>query len=83
MDSQIIDLSRLPAGCLGTVISINSQEKEKDRFIDLGFAPSRKVKTLFKSPAQNPIAYEVMGAVLALRSEDASKIMIRTGSQPL
>ncbi|MCB6992156.1 ferrous iron transport protein A [bacterium 210820-DFI.6.37] len=77
MNSDIFDLSQLPVGCLGTVVEINAAGREKDRLTDMGFAPSLKVKTLFKSPAQNPIAYEVMGAVLALRNEDASKIIVQ------
>ena len=77
MALETFDLSDLPVGCRGTIVQINAQGLEKDRFIDLGFAPSLEVKTLFKSPAQNPTAYEVMGAVLALRREDASKIIIR------
>lgn len=83
MNSEIFTLSHLPVGASGTIVSINAHGLEKDRFIDLGFAPSLKVKTLFKSPAQNPTAYEVMGAVLALRREDAEKIIVRKGNQVL
>lgn len=80
MHSETFDLSCLPIGSKGTILSIDAYGPEKDRFLDLGFAPSAKVTALFKSPAQNPTAYEVMGAVLALRSEDACKIIVQKES---
>ena len=83
MNTETINLSALPVGSRGIIVDINACGLEKDRFIDLGFAPTLEVKALFKSPAQSPAAYEVMGAVLALRSEDASKIMIQKGSRVL
>lgn len=81
MNSNIFDLSQLPPGCRGTIIDIRASEFEKNRFINLGFAPSLEVKALFKSPAQNPVAYEVMGAVFALRKKDAEKIIVQKGSR--
>lgn len=77
MNATIFSLAQLPVGHQGTIIQINALKAEKERFIDLGLAPSSQVKTLFKSPSKNPTAYEVMGAVLALRKEDASKILIK------
>lgn len=80
MNSITCNLARLPVGCSGTILEITASGQEKDRLADMGFAPSLEVKPLFKSPAQNPVAYEVMGAVLALRNEDASKIIVQTNS---
>jgi hypothetical protein len=45
--------------------------------IDLGLVPGAVVKALHRSPAGDPTAYYIMGAVIALRDEDASKITIR------
>lgn len=81
MCSETFDLSHLPTGCYGTIVAINARGMERNRFVDLGLAPSQTIKSLFKSPANNPTAYEVMGAVLALRSEDAAKIIVRKESQ--
>lgn len=41
-----------------------------------GIFPGTKIKLLFKSPAKDPSAYEVMGAVLALRREDSEVIYV-------
>ncbi len=81
MKSEHFDLSRLPPGCRATIVDIRGRGPEKDRLIDLGFTPPLEVKALFRSPSGNPAAYEVMGAVLALRAEDASKIIVQKGSR--
>lgn len=41
-----------------------------------GIFPDSKIKLLFSSPSGDPSAYEVMGAVLALRRENAKNIFI-------
>ena len=46
-----------------------------------GIFPGSKIKLLFNSPTKNPSAYEVMGAVLALRQEDSKNIYV--SSTPL
>lgn len=42
-----------------------------------GILPGIKIKLLFSSPFRDPSAYEVMGAVLALRHEDSKSIFVR------
>ncbi|MEG0830683.1 MAG: FeoA family protein [Anaerovoracaceae bacterium] len=76
MKNKKITLAALPNGCQAKVNEIAAYGLEKDRLIDLGFAPGSTVKVLFTSPAKNPTAYEVMGAVLALREEDGKKIIV-------
>lgn len=41
-----------------------------------GLFPGSKIKLLFSSPLKDPSAYEVMGAVLALRQEDSRHIIV-------
>lgn len=45
-------------------------------FSRYGIFPGSKIKLLFNSPSRNPSAYEVMGAVLALRHEDSKNIFV-------
>lgn len=47
------------------------------RLLDLGLLPGTEVRALMKSPLGTPTAYDVRGTVLALRSEDASKIVVK------
>lgn len=41
-----------------------------------GIFPGSKIKPVFSSPSADPSAYEVMGAVLALRNEDSKHILV-------
>lgn len=46
------------------------------RLQDMGLVEGTNVERLLTSPSGDPIAYLIRGAVIALRSEDSSKIVI-------
>lgn len=47
---------------------------ERRRLLDLGITPGTTIRHCFDSASGDPKAYEVMGSVIALRSEQAAKI---------
>ena len=50
---------------------------EKSRQLkDLGLVEGTKVKCVLRSPLGDPYAYKIRGAVVAIRKEDASQIMV-------
>ncbi len=46
------------------------------RMFDLGLIQGTVVESLRRSPSGDPTAYQVRGAVIALRSEEASNIFV-------
>ncbi|HSH36614.1 FeoA family protein, partial [Schnuerera sp.] len=46
------------------------------RMLDLGLIHGTNVKSLIQSPTGDPTAYEIRGATIALRSEEASQIFV-------
>ena len=46
------------------------------RLLDLGLIKGTEVQSISKSPSGNLVAYLIRGAVIALRAEDASKILV-------
>jgi ferrous iron transport protein A len=44
--------------------------------LDLGLVPGTIVESVRRSPAGDPTAYIIRGAVIALRSEESSKIFV-------
>ncbi len=76
MKATIAPLDKAPIGKTVTVIAIRFQGAQKRRLFDLGIMPNTKIKILQKSPYGNPIAYLVRGAVIAIRNEDAKKIIV-------
>lgn len=45
--------------------------------LDIGLTEGARVECIGRSPAGNPTAYLIRGAVIAIRSEDSREIVIR------
>lgn len=71
-------LSHLPVGRMAEVIHIESEGLTRNRLLDLGLVPSTIVEAVRKSPAGDPVAYKIRGAVIALRSEESCQITVRS-----
>lgn len=67
-------LSDLSVGQTGVMRSVNATGMVRNRLLDLGFLPGTKVTVVRRAPLGDPTAYEVRGAILALRHEDASLV---------
>ena len=81
MNSRLIPLSQLPLGVIGKVKKLTAEGITRRRMLDLGLIVDTTVKSLIKSPPGDPTAYEIRGAVIALRSEEASQILVETIQQ--
>lgn len=69
-------LDALPLGESAVVTALCSTAAERRRMLDLGFVPGMRVRTLHTSPWNDPVAYGVRGAVIALRRADARRVQI-------
>ena len=69
-------LSLLRPGECGVVQGLSCKNSIRNRLQDLGMIEGTKVRCLQKSPLGDPTAFSVRGAVIALRHEDASQIVI-------
>lgn len=76
MTDQYIPLNMLPLGSKAKVRALTSDGPARRRMLDLGLISGTLVEALQKSPSGDPIAYSIRGAVIALRSEEAGKIMV-------
>ena len=77
MEENLISLYNLPIGSFGKVKKLTAEGNVRRRMLDLGLVDNTTVEALRRSPSGDPIAYQIRGAVIALRSEEASKILIR------
>lgn len=75
-----IRLSDLPQGDTGIVRELASNGGIRRRLQDIGLIPGTKVECVQKSPLGDPVAYRVRGAVIALRREDSSGVIIGVGA---
>ena len=55
--------------------------KDNRRLKDLGMVRGTKVKCVLRSPLGDPTAYKIRGAVVAIRDEDASSVMVEVASR--
>lgn len=69
-------LSDLKQGQKAKIMQLKSQGSIRRRLLDIGLVEGTEVECLQKSPSGDPTAFLIRGAVIALRSEDSSKILI-------
>lgn len=76
MNQDMIPLNRVPEGRVARVIDLFTTGNMRRRLQDIGLIEGTDVECLQKSPAGDPVAYLIRGAVVALRSEDSSQILV-------
>ena len=69
-------LAELNVGGKAKVLSVNADTNIKRRLQDIGLINGTTVECLYKSPLGDPKAFLIRGAVIALRREDSSNIII-------
>lgn len=71
------NLSNLQVGDCAKVVRILPCSALRRRLQDIGLVEGAAVKCLHKSPAGDPVAFYIRGAVIALRKEDSINILVR------
>ena len=77
MYESIIPLNRVPEGAIARVDGLFTTGAMRRRLQDIGLIEGTDIECLQKSPAGDPIAYYIRGAVIALRSVDSGNILVR------
>lgn len=71
---NINNLSEIKVGHKAKVISIEIEGNMRRRLLDIGLTNGAVIECLFKSPFDDPSAFLIKGAVIALRKEECEKI---------
>mgnify|MGYP001170993631 CR=1 FL=1 len=79
---QMVSLADLPLGQKGIVCELKARNQVQRRLLDLGLITDTVVEALCQSPAGDPTAYQIRGAVIALRREEASNILVQLAESP-
>ncbi|MGE4548742.1 MAG: ferrous iron transport protein A [Intestinibacillus sp.] len=69
-------LEQIAVGSSARVQALHTTGSIRRRLLDLGMIPGTRVECLQKSPAGDPTAYLIRGAVIALRCEDSATIQV-------
>lgn len=75
---QTVRLSSLKEDQMARIVGISKEcrGENRRRLLDLGFVKGTEIKIDLDSPLRNPVAYAVKGTSIALRKDQASKILI-------
>lgn len=63
-------------GSIVTVKDLSSSGMLRERMLALGLTKGAKVEVIRKGPSGDPTVYNIRGAMIALRKEEASLIVI-------
>jgi len=74
---ETLNLSALREGESGYVIRIEAGTDMARRLADLGLVEGTRVTCVARSPAGDPCAYLIRGALIALRCRDADGIVLK------
>ena len=71
-----ITLNDINPGQTATVKELRSTGSIRRRLLDIGLVENTEVECLGRSPAGDPSAFLIRGAVIAIRSEDCKDIKV-------
>lgn len=74
--NNLTTLKDLKRGQRARVRALDSTGGIRRRLLDIGLIEGTEVECLGKSPAGDPTAFLIRGAVIALRSEDSGNVRI-------
>ena len=73
---SVTTLNQLKEGQTATISGLLAKGSMRRRLQDIGLIEGTEVECVQKSPAGDPVAYRIRGALIALRSEDSSNILV-------
>ena len=76
LELNTISMSALQAGESGYVMELSAAPAMERRLRDLGLVRGTRVTCVVKSPAGDPCAYLIRGALIALRRADAEGVRL-------
>jgi DtxR family Mn-dependent transcriptional regulator len=79
LDPGVITLDQLAVDESAAVVGISPacRGPQRRRLLDLGVVPGTEIRAVMRSAAGDPIAYDIRGAMIALRREQAEWIRVR------
>jgi len=76
MNKSVCSLTDLKIGETARVNKLSLTGSMRRRVQDIGLIEGTEVECVLKSPGGDPIAYQIRGAIIALRNEDSLNILV-------
>ena len=71
------NLNGIDVGEYAEIAELLTKGNMRRRLLDIGLTPDTRVECVGKSPAGDPKAFLIRGAVIAIRKEDCDEILIK------
>ena len=71
------NLTQLSIGEKAIVSSVEAHGVTRRRLLDLGLVPGTTVEAVRRSPVGDPTAFQIRGALIALRATEANLVTIQ------
>jgi len=75
--NENISLDKIELNIKYKIVEILLDEHIKKRIYDLGMIENTVIEAVYKSPFNDPVAYLVRNTIIAIRNNDAKKIIVR------
>lgn len=69
-------LNNIPIGSLVKVEDLLATEMIREKMIAFGLTKGARVEVVRRGPSGDPTIYEIRGAMIALRKEDAAMVVV-------
>lgn len=76
MKTKQIPLNELKVGQIATVKQLVANTGIRRRLQDIGLIEGTQVECVHRSPSGDPTAFLIRGAVIAIRTEDSSSVLM-------
>lgn len=73
---NIDTLNNLSLGESAVILENNVKGRNKRHLINLGLSSKNRIKCLYKSPLNDPVAYQIKNVIIAIRRDDSKDIVI-------
>lgn len=76
-NAELVPMTELAKGENGEVVQINTKGLLRQRLMEMGLTTGVNVKFLRRGAFGDPKSYLIRGTMIALRNEEAGKIIVR------
>ncbi|MFW2487876.1 FeoA family protein [Clostridium chromiireducens] len=72
----MLNLNNISVGNFAKVENLSATGMLRERLLALGLTKGAKIEVIRKGPSGDPTVYDIRGAMIALRNEEASLISV-------
>ncbi len=73
---NLVTLDELKSGEEAIIVKVLGNGAFRQRLLEMGFLPGTRIRVIRYAPLEDPVEYELKGYHVALRHEEAAKVLV-------